>query len=217
MSEDSGHGGGVPVIMPVGKALGAHFAFDARPGDEPECYQVHIGETVEHLTHDEWTVWELAHQRVFRHRVHAFSRKALSGVVEQKSELGGGDEVIDDLIERGVLASVDLRGAERDDFLKRYRLIPTAAGVGGRSEEPTRIWLSLAGVTMLDLGHLAFSVWAFSYMDGSVWRGAQELWAPKGMEPSSPDAFTLEEILAAIAEELPGIVASGCGYLERLP
>lgn len=218
MSEPSAFDEDVPVIMPVGKSLGANFAADAETGDEPLSYEIHLGENVEDLTRDEWTVWALAHERLYAHRLHGFTRMALSVVVEDKAGLGGrGDAVIDDLVARRVLASVDLHGPRRDDFLKTHRLIPTAMGLGGRAGEPGRRWMALNGETVLDVDQVAYSVWAFSYLDGSIWRGSEEYRAPKGVEPDFPDAFTLEEILSAVAADLPAIVASGCGYLEPLP
>lgn len=197
-------------ILPIGKPLGACFPAVDPPAEEPEFYEVHIGNEVERLTPLEWFVYCGAYAEPDLHSDHLVDRDWLIKQLSSEVSESKISSEIDGLINRGLLLEANLRGNSHVDVLTGYRLVPTGVGVSNSPEDPGLRWIGQRGEAMLGLPQLSFLVWAFSYRTHSMW----DCGAMFADNPDSVDGATAEDIGAQIADSLPSIISMELGYLE---
>jgi hypothetical protein len=198
------------TILPVGKPLGARFPSADPPADEPDFYEVHVGNEVESLSPMEWFVYYGAYADPDQHADHLVDRDYLIKSLSNEISASKISAEIDTLLSRGLLIEANLRGNSALDVLTGYRLIPTGVGISNAPDNPDLRWIGQHGESLLGIPQLSFLVWAFSYRTTSMWECC-EMFAE---DPASIDDATAQDMAAQIADSLPSIVSLELGYLE---
>ncbi|GAA4902127.1 hypothetical protein LX16_0300 [Stackebrandtia albiflava] len=198
------------TILPVGKPLGACFAASEPPSEEPEFYEVHVGNEVEQLTPLEWFVYCGAYGDADQHADHLVDRDWLIKQLASEVSASKISAEIDGLLGRGLLLEANLRGNSAVDVLTGYRIVPTGVGISNSPQDPGLRWIGQHGEGMLGIPQLSFLVWAFSYRTNSMW----DCCTMFAQNPDGVDGATAEDIAAQIADSLPSIVSMELGYLE---
>ena len=198
------------TILPVGKPLGACFPAADPPAEEPDFYEVHVGDQVESLSPLEWFVYYGAFADPDQHADHLVDRDWLIKNLSNEISASKISAEIDGLLGRRLLIESNLRGNSAMDVLTGYRLVPTGVGIGNSPEDLELRWIGQHGEAMLGIPKLSFLVWAFSYRTASMWECC-DMFAGN---PESVDGATAEDLGAQIADTLPSIVSMELGYLE---
>lgn len=198
------------TILPVGKPLGACFPAVDPPAEEPDFYEVHVGNEVESLSPMEWFVYSGAYAEPDQHADHLVDRDWLIKNLSAEVSASKISAEIDNLLSRGLLVEANLRGNSAMDVLTDYRLIPTGVGISNAPEDPSLRWIGQHGEGLLGIPQLSFLIWAFSYRTASMWDCCSMFAA----DPDSVDGATAEDMGAQIADSLPSIIAMELGYLE---
>jgi hypothetical protein len=198
------------TILPVGKPLGACFPVSDPPAEEPDFYEVHVGNEVEQLTPMEWFVYCGSYSDADRHAEHLVDRDWLIKQLGAEVSASKISAEIDNLLGRGLLLEANLRGNSAIDVLTGFRIVPTGVGISDSPQDPGLRWIGQHGEGMLGLPQLSFLVWAFSYRTNSMW----ECCAMFAENPEGVDGATAEDMAAQIADSLPSIIAMELGYLE---
>ncbi|GLZ80386.1 hypothetical protein Afil01_51930 [Actinorhabdospora filicis] len=194
------------IIMAVGKYLGPYYDW-RREDSEPAYFEIHAGPKVGEFTEAQVLVWNTAHLEPSLHAAHAFDRAALEDLVRRCTPVADPAPEVDVLLREGVLVEADFADdAAVERFCRSYRLVPTADAYGNLPERREMCLLSRDGEVLMELSFPARTVWAFSYLDGSIWDGCVTC-ASDGAD--GPGYFARE-----IASYLPQIVAWGAGIVE---
>lgn len=202
------------IVMAVGKSLGPWFDPAKPEKQEPEYVKIHAGEGVGEFTVEQAIVWDAARRGEFSaHADHKFNRAALEALVRKNSGIKNPSAAVDFLLREGVLVEADLDDDTMKPFLKKYRLIPTAESLGNYKDKRDLYSLSREGQVLMPISLGARAIWAFSYLDGSLWNGCEreaQSWRKQGSK------VTAETFGREIAEFLPAIIAVGAGILEPI-
>ncbi|HZE39526.1 MAG TPA: hypothetical protein VE172_12020 [Stackebrandtia sp.] len=193
-------------IIAIGRTLGP--CYDDK--GEFAYVEILIGDELERLTFNETGVWVMAHSNPRAHYETRFDRDALRRAVHDNNDkLSDRDleHIIDKLIGMNALVEVDLANDPLEPFLREYILMPTASSFGNSPTDPDLYAIGNNGEEQLSVDSWTRILWAGSHRDGSIWNGCALLAA------EYPDE-TPESVAGHLAEMLPVIVASECGYLE---
>lgn len=148
------------LMFPIGQSLGAYF-FGAGPNDHVR--RVRLGHEIVELTDHEFAVWSLAHglseepgEGEAASGARTWDRDRVAAAFEG-SEIGGAAIIVDRLLDRGLLAEVDVTSPAASDFARQHRLLPLQLGMGNSTEYRTMYVVGtveqpLAGMTRLLYG-----------------------------------------------------------------
>ena len=151
----------VAVVLPIGHALGGFYA--SPDAEEPESYEVRVGETTYTLSLDRYIVWTAAHGDYSNQVGNGAKEPQSRGSVEESArELGVGQpaEPYNQLLTGGLLLSLVPTGSSLRKFAEEYQVLPLGIGLGNSSEHPEMIQIGMPGQPRALLGYEAFRVWA---------------------------------------------------------
>ncbi|CAM3371923.1 hypothetical protein [Stackebrandtia soli] len=198
------------TILPVGKPLGACFPASDPPAEEPDFYEVQVGDEVQQLSPLEWYVYNGAYGEPEQHAEHLVDRDWLIKNLSNEISASKVSAELDGLLSRGLLLEANLHGHSAQDVLTGYKIIPTAVGISNSPDDPNLRWIGQHGEGLLGIPQLSYLVWAFSYRTNSMW-DCCEMFA---QNPDSIDGATANDMAAQIADTLPSIISMELGYLE---
>ncbi|GIG65230.1 hypothetical protein [Phytomonospora endophytica] len=194
------------IIIPVGRSLGPFFDDEG----ELESYELHLGHRMDALDSAEMYVWACAHDNPEAHGELSFGRAELTAACRE-AEVPLDDDAVgktaDLLIERGAMLEVDLDGPELESVLSAHRFIPNGHAFGNRPDAPDECGVGTGDEPDITMGGWVYTLWARSYLDGSV------LNACEAFAADLPEVETAD-VAREFAEALPVIIAADCGYLE---
>lgn len=195
------------IIIPVGRSLGPFYDDKG----ELESYELHLGPRTASLDEDDMGVWACAHDEPEAQGELTFGRAELREAVRDATE-GFPDEETDAAIERlleaGALIELDPEGPI-EDVLRAHRFIPNGHAFGNRPDHPDECGIGPADEPVVSMSGWVYSLWARSYLDGSIWHAAETF------ADDLPDV-TAEDVAREFLEAVPVIISVDCGYLEPL-
>lgn len=187
------------LLLPVGQPLGLVHPFDA--GDGEPAASVRIGDDIQELSPGEYRIWLMA-----------FGPTDDEDLVRRAEELGVTDapDVVEAYLELGLFIHADPAGPmdALTAVLDEHRFTPGGVGIGNSPEEPGTF--AVAGPDLeprVRMNLDVYTLWATS-------NGASILRLCRDM--TDDGARDLEAIVRNIAENLPGLIGTGSGFLDRV-
>lgn len=187
------------LLLPVGQPLGLMYPFDADAG-EPSA-SVRIGNDIQELSPGEYQIWLMA-----------FGPTDDDDLVRRAADLGVTDapDVVKAYLELGLFLHVDPDGPMDSlaAVLDEHRFTPGGVGMGNSAEEPGTF--SVGGPELeprVRMNLDVYTLWATSN-GASVLRLCRDMAAGGDRD--------LEAIVRNIAENLPGLIGTGSGFLDRV-
>lgn len=210
------------VIVPVGLHLGPVYPIVDKPDKNalPEYCKVRFRNDLEELTPAEFVVWGSAFGDAKRATRFEMSRETLVDEVPRKArkeiDVSG---VTNDLEARGLLLEYDTDGGLGEDLLKRLQIYPTAQGLGNTVDDPGWFRIGNRGDTLIKVTATVYNVWAFASSEPSIWMACEKLAGANADNVArDPDhrELPVSEAAAALSNNVPLLVSSGCAYLDWL-
>jgi hypothetical protein len=148
------------LLFPIGHCLGTYYTA------EDHVHQVRLGGEIVGLSDEEFAVWCLAHG--LPEDRSAWERERVTDLLTSH-EIPDG---IDELLDRNLLAEVDLDGP--DDFAARHRLLPLHLGLGNTPQLTT---VFRSGTTELPLAAMTeamYGLWLASHLSPNLLLACKE-------------------------------------------
>ncbi|MEN3613861.1 hypothetical protein AAH979_30455 [Plantactinospora sp. ZYX-F-223] len=200
------------VIVPVGFSLGPQHRY-VRPADpEPESWEVHLGGDMVDLNDAEIGVYGAAFLDVEGHSNLRVNRDWLvQSLLTAPKPQADAEGLVTGLLERGLLLEFDPEGPLEEVF-RRYRLFPTAEGMGTTPEEPEYHRMGHHNKALVAVHNTTYTMWAFSFLHPNLWTACEYLAAvDEGEEPSG---LTASQVAREVALNLPMMIATQCAFLD---
>lgn len=210
------------VIVPTGMMLGEYH----RPGgatEAPEHWHINLGGYAELLTLEELTVWAAASLDPERQAQLGGTRTVLLQVVAgfDEAEIPNPASAVDDLLRRGLLVEFDPVDGDIEEFARRYRVIPTGAGLGNSHENPLVYRIAVGGEPRVHVNGDVYALWANTFYYPSIWDSAagfaKEMadYAPQAADGDTPQVDS-ESVARALAANLPLLVSAEAAVLDPI-
>ncbi|MEV4757558.1 hypothetical protein AB0J86_20935 [Micromonospora sp. NPDC049559] len=206
------------VIVPVGLSMGPRYRYVRPPDPTPECYEIHLGDDLVELTEAEAAVWAASFVDAERHAKLKIDRKALIQYLQTVPRPEPrAEEIVDDLLSRGLLLEFDPEGTLEAVF-RRYKLLPLGEGLGSTPEEPHLHRIGHAGQAKAAVPIQVYSQWSYAYLHPSLW-DACAFYADESEEAEEGEELlnlTPEEVARDTAMNLPLLISTGCAFLDPI-
>ncbi|WP_230511835.1 hypothetical protein [Salinispora arenicola] len=204
------------VIIPVGFSLGPQYRY-VRPGDPtPESWGVRLGDDWQELNEAEARVYSAAFSEVgCRAQMRAWAVRLFRAARRPQPDT---QRLVDHLIARGLLLAFDPEGP-LEDLFRRYRLFPTAEGMGSTADRPQDHWIGHGNRRRMAVLNNSYVMWAYSSLHSSLWE-ACKYYAGADEEEREPGEYplglTAESVAREVAGNLPMMVATRCAFLDPI-
>lgn len=197
------------IIVPVGYPTGAHFP--AKGETEELEYNVVIGkDLVARPSAEYYQAWQLLFTDGEAHRELRFTRDHLIKLIEDAG-LEDPAELVDTIEERGLIANFEVDDKSSITFLKKYRLIPQGIGAGNTQADPTMFNIQIGDRIVVSLMYDLYGLWMGNESWSSMWDRFRNYTKNR---PNVPDLDN-DRLSYVFAASIPGIVASGAGFLMK--
>jgi hypothetical protein len=199
------------LILPIGHYVGTHYRLD-EPG---AARQVRRGGTFHDLTGDQFAFWSLAHgtPEAVQNDV-AWQRRSVEDQARQ-TDLAHADQVIDELLDLGLLVEVTPGDSEALDFARSHRLVPLMLGLGNSTDEPDMFGIGFLHQPVLQVSHAIYDLWQWSAMDDSLWatcENAADVARRSGS--TNPDFVDPASLLGGLLGSLHALLLANAAYLD---
>ncbi|TDB99488.1 hypothetical protein E1091_06775 [Micromonospora fluostatini] len=203
------------VIVPVGFSLGPQHRYVHPPDPVPETWEVHLGGDVVDLTEAELGAYGFAYVDVRGHaKLQVNRRELVRSLTAAPNSPPDAEALVTALIRRGLLLEFDPDGPLEQVF-RRYRLFPTAEGLGTTPEEPEYHRMGHHGQPRVAVHNTAYVMWAFSFLHPNLWAACEYLAAEDEEEDQADaDRGSAQEIAQEVAANLPMMIATQCAFLD---
>ena len=153
------------LLFPIGHCMGV-FHNSVEPDDH--YTQVRVGPVIHQLSDEQFAIWGLAHALPDRPLDELWSRASVL-TAARRAGIGRPDEVLDSLLEDGLLAETTPNGDSAIDFGRRYRMVPLMLGLGNTAEEPGIYSIGLVGMPIVQLSATAYDLYEWAHLDPNLW------------------------------------------------
>jgi hypothetical protein len=195
------------IVVPVGRSCGPEYPVDG--GQEVEAYILELANGVYPLPLDAYQTWLAAFADVDAHQQHKFTRDRLAEVATEFG-VANAAKVVDDLVNSKLLAEYEPGTDSALEFLRSFKLYPTADGLGNTPDDPSMYRIGRDGNVVLSLQHDIFGFWSGSYHEDSMWKAVVAF--DKERPRDAP--FTTEELGHLFAASVPAIVVTRSGFVD---
>lgn len=204
------------VIVPVGLSMGPRFRYVRPPDPTPECYEIHLGDDLLELTETEAAVWAAAFIDAESHAKLKVSRESLIRLLQTapKPEPRAA-EIVDDLLQRGLLVEFDPYG-DLEPVFRRHKLLPLGQGLGSTAEEPHLHRIGFANQPILGVPVDVYGLWSFSFRDSDLWQSCV-LYADDAEnveDGDEPSEMTPQQVARDVSIHVPLMIATSCAFLD---
>ncbi len=157
------------LLFPVGHHVGAQHGLESTEVVE----QVRRGATFHDLTSQQFSVWTLAHgsPEAVANEV-PWTRRSVEELAKVTG-LTSAIDVVDELVETGLLIEVTPATEQALDFARTHRVVPLMLGLGNTAEEPWLFGIGFLGQPILQVTHPIYDLWQWSAMDDTLWAACQ--------------------------------------------
>jgi hypothetical protein len=192
------------LLFPIGHYCGTQYV-DAAP-----VHLVRHGASFHELDAQTFTLWSFAHGS--RQAVESETPWTRHAVVELAQATGTPD-VVDDLLESGLLAEVD--PAAGVDFARSHRVTPLMLGLGNTAAEPLLCGIGFLNHPVLQVSLAIYDVWQWSAMDSSLWRTCENAAAAaRAAGLDNPDLVDPNLLLTGFLEALHALVSVNAACVD---
>ncbi|GAB1507985.1 hypothetical protein [Actinophytocola sp. KF-1] len=180
-------------LLPVGHDLGEHH-----DGEGGRTRQVRVGAELAELDDARYAVWAAAHGT-------ADADGRVSAVEERALRAAHGDAVVDELLERRLLA----RTAPAVEFAERHRLVPLALGLGNTEEQPYLFSAGLLYQPVVAMTGALYDLWQWAHLSPDLWWACREL-ASVAVRAgvTEPEQTDPDQVLTGALGSLPQLLAA---------
>lgn len=201
-----------PVLFPVGHYLGP---FHPAPGAPADYHLVRVGWDSPHLpdeTHVD--VWGLVHGLPARIGSTAWTREAVCGAAEEAG-VADPDQVIDHLIELGVVAEVTPGSPSAVGFARTHRVQSLLVGLGNTPDAGALDAIGVIGLPpVVRVEPEVFEFWQLAQLWPDLWSAAQAF-AAVARDGGDPQAETnAEAVLDRFFRALRTLIAHNAVFLD---
>lgn len=205
------------IVVPVGFNLGARHRYVDPPEPQPDSYEIHLGVDIIELDEDEAAVYAFAYLDVERHAKLKVTRDWLvQTLLTAPKPQADAERLVTSLIGRGLLLEFDPDGPLETVF-SRYRLFPTAEGMGTTAEEPDFHRMGHLGRPLVAVPNDTYMMWAFSFVHANLWE-ACAYYARADVEElevgEEPIGLTAEGVARQVALNLPMMITTQSAFLD---
>jgi hypothetical protein len=204
------------VIVPVGLSMGPRFRYVRPPDPTPECYEIHLGDDLVELTETEAAVWAAAFVDAERHAQLQVNRESLIRLLKDVPRPDPrAPEIVDDLLQRGLLVEFDPDG-DLEPVFRRHKLLPLGQGLGATAEAPHLHRIGFANQPVLGVPVDVYGLWSFSFRDLHLWQ-ACALYADDAEnveDGDEPMEMTPQQVARDVSVHLPLMIATSCAFLD---
>jgi hypothetical protein len=181
-----------PIVVPLGQFLGARYAGDTHTRD------VRVGTEVIRLNDRYFGAWALAHGLPDQVGDRPWTRAAVADAAGTDV-----DELVDTLIEIGLVAEVD--PAAGSLFARSHRMGHRMLGLGNTAERPELFAIGLFDRPMVHVTRDVYDLWDACQLAGSLWEACE------AVGPDEPD-----ELAGDLLANLHHLLAMSVVYVEPI-
>ncbi len=156
------------LLFPIGHCIGAVHGSSA---DNDHFTQVRVGAQIHRLSDEQFTIWGLAHGVPDRLADGPWSRDTV--LSHARRGVNQAEEVLESLVELGLLAETTSAADSAVDFAQRYRLVPLMLGLGNTAEEPWIYSVGIVGMPIVQLSAMAYDLYEWAHLDANLWLACQ--------------------------------------------
>lgn len=199
------------LLFPVGHYLGAQHRVESAEVEQ----QVRRGGTFQDLTSQQFTVWTLAHgsPEAVQNEV-PWTRRSVEELAKVLG-LTGTTELVDDLIETGLLVEVAPGTEQALDFAKTHRVVPLMLGLGNTAEEPWMFGIGFLNQPILQVTHPIYDLWQWSTMDDTLWATCQSaVDVARRAKSTDPDSTDPDKLLTGFLGSVHALLLSNAACLD---
>ncbi len=178
------------LLFPIGHCIGV-FHNSAEPGDHST--QVRVGAAIHQLTDEQFAIWGLAHALPDRPLDEPWSRASVL-TAARRAGIGRPDEVLESLLQDGLLAETPPVGDSAVDFARQYRMVPLMLGLGNTPEEPWIYSVGMVGMPIVQLSAMAYDLYEWAHMDPNLWLACEGA-AATALRVGIDDALATDPVL----------------------
>ena len=205
------------IIIPVGFNLGARHRYVRPPDPKPDAYEVHLGADIVELNEDEAAAYAFSFVDVEQHAKLKMTRERLiQSMRTAPNPQPDAENLVNSLIARGLLLEFDPDGPLEPVF-RRYRLFPTAEGMGTTAEEPEYHRMGHLGRPLVAVPNETYLMWAFSFLHRNLWE-ACAYYARADVEELEPGeepiGLTAEDVARQVPVTLPMMIATLSAFID---
>lgn len=131
------------------------------------------------------------------------------GRKEIAAQVDGPEQIIDQLIEDGLLADAE----NPEEFARQHKAVPILVALGNTAREPDRYGIGLFGMTpVITVSPLVYELWQWGTTSVSVWAVCEAFATANSRATGVP--IEVGAVLAEFMAALPALVGSNAVYLD---
>lgn len=204
-----------PLILPIAHYIGEQYNSETKSS----TFDLRGGWGIAEVNPTERLVWATAHG--LPEQLARGKRWTRTALVEAVGPTIGDStsRIIDELLERDILAEVQPGSRQAAEFARGVRLVPLRLGIGNSAEDPTtwRIGSDMDS-PMIGVSHTVYNMWTWSHLYKNLWESCQSLAniRSKGDKavPANEGERDPEVILYEVLEGVHTLLASASAYFD---
>jgi hypothetical protein len=204
----------VGLVLPIGHLIGG--TDDQRTGEI--AYRVRVGPDVVTLTTTQYVLWALTHSQSGRGPDERWGRNHVLTAAAVLNLEDDPTEVLDELIDDGLVAEIEPDSEDVNDFGGRYRLSPLMLGLGNSAEEPGQFQIGLPDLPLIKVSGLLYDLYAWGHLypdlTSAVRASVESLRDHPELQPGGPLPLDPDELLDGVVQSLHILLAPNTAYLD---
>jgi hypothetical protein len=153
------------LLFPIGHCIGAYHDL---PASNDHFTQVRVRADVNRLSDGQFAIWGLAHGTPDRPPEQPWNREAVL-TAARRAGVDQAEQVLESLIDDGLLFETTPGTDFAVDFARRHRLIPLMLGLGNTAEEPWIYSVGMLGMPIVQLSAMAYDLYKWAHLDPNLW------------------------------------------------
>lgn len=200
-----------PLLFPIGRYVGIFYT-EAEPSTRH--HEVQRGGQLDELNEEQFAMWALTHgnpQEVDKTRWTRTTAERMA----RKVGMTTPGKLLDELVERGLVAECTPGTDSMLPFARAYRPVPLMLGLGNTPKEPWLYAVGFLGQPVIQLTSGLYDLWEWAHLERSLWdatHSAARVSAEAG--ETDPDLIEPERLLTGFLDALHGMTSMSVAYLD---
>lgn len=157
------------LLFPIGHCIGAYHDL---PASDDHFTQVRVGAKINRLDDEQFAIWGLAHGVAGRPPEESWNRQSVLAVA-RRAGIGRAEEILESLVDDGLLVEATPGTDSAVDFARRHRLVPLMLGLGNTAEEPWIYSVGLLGMPVVQVSAMAYDLYEWAHLDANLWAACE--------------------------------------------